>query len=228
GAFPNLLASIVINGARAYVPNSGSSPEPPLRFNVNVQSLLSVFDTTTDQDTGQTLNMNRGIDLDLPDGLKPAEGRDNTETMVPSVPVDIDCNAQTNSCWVVSQGSDFIIRVDFDNNGAPTVNAPTAAGPFPVSPVARIFTIDPADPLRAGRNPCGIAISANGLHAYVVCPTTRDVVVMDLAARAVLQRVRSSELPAPGTAAETVRRGKIDFFTSRPPWSNRGWGGCGS
>mgnify|MGYP003694001039 CR=1 FL=1 len=33
----------------------------------------------------------------------------------------------------------------FDANGKPTINAPTAAGPFAVSPVTRIFTIDPAN-----------------------------------------------------------------------------------
>ena len=228
GAFPNMLLSIAIKGTRAYVPSLGASPEPPLRLNLNVQSLLSVFDTTTDHEQGQALNMNRGINFDLPDGLMPAQIRDNTERMFPSAPVDIDCNDDLNTCWVVSQGSDFIVRVDFDSTGVPTINAPTAAGPQPVSPVARIFTIDPADAQRSGRNPRGIAIAPNGLHAYVVCPTTRDVIVIDLAARSVLQRVRSSELPPVGSLADTVRKGKIDFFTSRPPWSDRGWGGCWS
>jgi len=44
----------------------------------------------------------------------------------------------------------------------------------------------------------------------------------------VLQRARSADLPLAGSIAEQVRRGKIDFFTSRPPWSDRGWGGCWS
>ena len=59
---------------------------------------------------------------------------------------------------MVSQGSDFIVRMSFDGQNRPTINAPTAAGPFEVSPVTRIYTIDTADPTRSGRNPRGIAL----------------------------------------------------------------------
>ena len=44
GAFPNMLQSIALFNGRGFVPNSAASPEPPLRFNLNVQSLVSVFD----------------------------------------------------------------------------------------------------------------------------------------------------------------------------------------
>jgi DNA-binding beta-propeller fold protein YncE len=230
GAFPNMLLSVAIVGNRAFFPSSAASPEPPLRFNANVQSLLSVADTVVDQETADTFNLNRGINFDLPAGLLDAQIRDNTDRMFPSAPVDIDCaGGATPACWVVSQGSDFIVRVDGVGDGeTPTINAPTAAGGVDPSPVERIYTIDPQDPLNSGRNPRGIAVDANGTRAYVSCPTTRDVVVMDLANRTVLQRARSSELPSPGSLEETVRRGKIDFFTSRPFWSDRGWGGCWS
>jgi len=227
GAFPNLLQSIAIFDGRGLVPNSAASPEPPLRFNLNVQSLVSVFDINTNSElTDQTFNMNRGINFDLPAGLLDAQVRDNTDRMFPSVPVDIDCSTATGACWVVSQGSDFIVRMDFDG-GKPTVHAPTGPGPFAQSPVTRIFTIDPANATSSGRNPRGIVLDADGTHGYVVCPTTRDVVVADLVGNTVLQRVRSSELPT-DPAQLSVLRGKIDFFTSRPFWSDRGWGGCAS
>jgi hypothetical protein len=96
-----------------------------------------------------------------------------------------------------------------------------------VSPVVRIFTIDPANATSSGRNPRGIALSADGTHAYVTCPTTRDVIVADLVGNTVQQRVRSSELPTDATKL-SILHGKIDFFTSRPFWSDRGWGGCWS
>ena len=228
GAFPNLLQSIALFDGRGFVPNSAASPEPPLRFNLNVQSLVSVFDAGTSSELAdQTFNMNRGINLDLPAGLLDAQVRDNTDRMFPSVPVDIDCSTATGSCWVVSQGSDFIVRMDFDAAGKPTIHAPTAPGPFPQSPVTRIFTIDPANATSSGRNPRGIVLDAAGTHGYVVCPTTRDVVVADLVGNTVVQRVRSSELPT-DPAQLSILRGKIDFFTSRPFWSDRGWGGCAS
>jgi YVTN family beta-propeller protein len=226
GAFPNMLQSIVLFGDRGFVPSTAASPEPPLRFNINVQSLLSVFEIDSNQEIGdQTFNMNRGINFDLPAGLLDAQIRDNTERMFPSVPVDIDCAEATNQCWVVSQGSDFIVRMDFDATGKPTINAPTAPGPFEVSPVVRIFTIDPADPTRSGRNPRGIVLNAAGTRGYVVCPTTRDVIVADLVANTKLQRIRSSNLPT-NALQQSILRGKIDFFTSRPFWSDRGWANC--
>jgi YVTN family beta-propeller protein len=228
GAFPNLLQSIVIFDGRGFVPNSAASPEPPLRFNLNVQSLVSVFDVGTNQEiANQTFNMNRGINFDLPAGLLDAQIRDNTQRMFPSAPVDIDCSEATHTCWVVSQGSDFIVRMDFDGTGKPTINAPTAPGPFAVSPVVRIFTIDPANATSSGRNPRGIVLNAAGTRAYVDCPTTRDVIVADLAGNTVMQRVRSSDLPT-DPLDQSILRGKIDFFTSRPFWSDRGWGGCWS
>src|SRR5262245_56608923 len=152
GAFPNLLQSIALFGGRGLVPNSAASPEPPLRFNLNVQSLVSVFDTGSNSElVDQTFNMNRGINFDLPPGLLDAQIRDNTDRLFPSVPVDIDCSDATGRCWVVSQGSDFIVRMDFDTAGKPTINAPTAPGPFAQSPVTRIFTIDPANATSSGR-----------------------------------------------------------------------------
>jgi YVTN family beta-propeller protein len=228
GAFPNLLQSIALFDGRGFLPNSAASPEPPLRFNVNVQSLVSVFDVASNQELGdQTFNMNRGINFDVPAGLVEAQIRDNTDRLFPSAPVDIDCSEVTGKCWVVSQGSDFIVRMDFDDTGKPTINAPTAAGPFATSPVVRILTIDPMNATTSGRNPRGIVLSPDGTHGYVTCPTTRDVVVADLVGNAVLQRVRSSDLPT-DPLGQSVLRGKIDFFTSRPFWSDRGWGGCWS
>ena len=228
GAFPNLLQSIAIFDGRGFVPNSGASPEPPLRFNLNVQSLVSVFDVATNQElTAQTFNMNRGINFDVPAGLLEAQVRDNTDRLFPSAPVDIDCSEATGKCWVVSQGSAFIVRMDFDGTGKPTINAPTAAGPFATSPVVRILTIDPMNATSSGRNPRGIALNVDGTRGYVSCPTTRDVIVADLVGNTVLQRVRSAELPT-DLLELSVLRGKIDFFTARPFWSDRGWGGCWS
>ena len=212
---------------RARTPRA--SPEPPLRFNLNVQSLVSVFDISDQQELAdQTFNMNRGINFDLPAGLLDAQIRDNTDRLFPSVPVDIDCSEATGACWVVSQGSDFIVRMDFDGTGKPTINAPTAPGPFAHEPGRRASSPSiPPNATSSGRNPRGIVLDADGTHGYVVCPTTRDVVVADLVGNTVLQRVRSSELPT-DPLEQSILRGKIDFFTSRPFWSDRGWGGCAS
>ena len=99
--------------------------------------------------------------------------------------------------------------------GKPTINAPTAAGPFAASPVTRIFTIDPANATSSGRNPRGIVLDADGTHGYVVCPTTRDVVVADLVGNTVLQRVRSSELPTdPAQLEHPARQDRLLHLAS--------------
>jgi hypothetical protein len=153
--------------------------------------------------------MNRGINFDLPAGLLDAQVRDNTDP-VPVVPVDIDCSTATGACWVVSQGNDFIVRMDFEGR-KPTVHAPTGPGPFAQSPV--IFTIDPANATSSGRNPRGIVLDADSTHGYVVCPTTRDVVVADRRQHRP-QRVRSSELRPIGAAQRPARQDRLLHLAS--------------
>ena len=47
GAYPNQLNNIALKGSFVYVPNTGASPNGPVRFDVNTQSLLSVIDRAT-------------------------------------------------------------------------------------------------------------------------------------------------------------------------------------
>src|SRR4030095_8002387 len=63
GAYPNQLNNIAIRGNFAYLPNTGASPNGPVRFDVNTQSLLSVFDRTTNTDAGKTINMHKAVSL---------------------------------------------------------------------------------------------------------------------------------------------------------------------
>ena len=133
GAFPNLLQSIALFNGRGFVPNSAASPEPPLRFNLNVQSLVSVFDATSNAEvTDQTFNMNRGINFDVPAGLLDAQVRDNTDRLFPSVPVDIDCSSATGACWVVSQGSELHRPHGLRRHGQ--ADDPRADGPGAIRP----------------------------------------------------------------------------------------------
>jgi YVTN family beta-propeller protein len=110
GAFPNLLQSIVLFDGRGFIPNSAASPEPPLRFNLNVQSLMSVFDLSSNQELGaQTFNMNRGINFRS--ASRPA-GRADPRQHRAHVPIPrrwtSTARRRPGKCWVVSQGSDFV------------------------------------------------------------------------------------------------------------------------
>ena len=99
GAFPNLLQSVVIAGSRADLPNTASSPNGPFKFNVNVQGFLSVFDITTDTDSGQTINMNNGV-----------ENEDPAVKLFITNPIAIAFKRSGKEGWVVSAATNRIIR----------------------------------------------------------------------------------------------------------------------
>ncbi|MBI3368484.1 MAG: hypothetical protein HY021_08595, partial [Burkholderiales bacterium] len=61
GAYPNQLANVAIKGNFAYLPNTGASPNGPVRFDVNTHSLLSAINRTARLDAGQTINLHRAV-----------------------------------------------------------------------------------------------------------------------------------------------------------------------
>ena len=116
--------------------------------------------------------------------------------------------------------------MDFDGTGKPTINAPTAPGPFAVSPVVRIFTIDPAEPDQLGAQPARHRPQRRRHARLRRLPDDPRRHRRGSgrqhrpAARPLLRACRPIRLE------QSILRGKIDFFTSRPFWSDRGWGGC--
>jgi YVTN family beta-propeller protein len=219
GAFPNLLQGIVIAGNRGYVPNTASSPNGPFRFNVNVQGFLSVFDIQTDTDSGQTINMNSGVQFE-PQNVK----------LFITNPIAIAFLSGGTEGWVVSAATNRIIKVQLDANGTPTINPPKFAGD--VDGIVRV---------EVGLNPQGIVLNSTGTRAYVENFISRDVSVVDISAATPFQikRIPSAGLPAAGTREFIVHRGHELFntsigpagtvATSLPPsgrMSDSGWGSC--
>jgi YVTN family beta-propeller protein len=222
GAFPNLLESIVIKGDRAYLANVGSSPNGPFRFNVNIQALLSVFDTSTDTDSGQTINMNRGVQFE-PIGVR----------LFNTTPIALAFKHNSDEGYVIAAGIDRLVRVELNASGAPTINPPSAAG----APTGIIR-------VPVGKHPQGIVINSTDTRAYVFNYISRDVSVVDVAtgsatANTEIARVSSASLPAPGTLDEIIHHGKELFNTSIGPagtvtdslppagrMSDLGWGNC--
>jgi YVTN family beta-propeller protein len=214
GAFPSLMQSIVIKGERAYLPSIGASPNGPFRFNVNVQAFLSVFDITTDQDSGQTINMNSGI-----------QNESQATKLFLSHPHALAFKQAATEGFVVAKGINQIIRVELDANGTPTVNAPT--------PVR----------VNVGADPRGIVFNSTDTRAYVMNFISRDMTVVNISnglSPSVLGTVAQSDLlPTPGSLEADVHRGKELFNAaigpagttgaSLPPagrMSNAGWGSC--
>jgi len=222
GAFPNLLQSIVIKGNKAYLPNTASSPNGPVRFNVNVQAFLSVFDTSSNLDSNQTINMNSGIQFE-------AVGK----RLFATNPIAIAFKHNSDVGYVVSAATNRIIKVELDSNGKPTINAPTSAG-------------DPGNIIRVevGKNPQGIVINSTDTRAYVFNYISRDVSVVDIESgspteNTEIARIDSSHLPPANSFEAILLRGNELFNTSIGPagtqdnalppagrMSDFGWGSC--
>ncbi len=237
GAFPNLLENIFIRGDIAYIPNTCSSPNGPFRFNVNVQSCLSTVDVDEDVEAFATLNMNVGVNFE-PAGIK----------LFNTNPVAIAFKRSAPEGFVVLGATDRLLRVTLDASGLPSINPPAKAGD--PSDIVRIPLKDPREMLLAdpndtigGKNPRGLVLNSTDTRAYVMDFVSRDVAVVDISGDPLqyrtLARMPSAALPAPGSDAAIVLRGKQLFNSAIGPegalanstrpsgrMSDTGWGTC--
>lgn len=202
GASPNMLQAIAIKGNRAYLPNTCASADGPVRFNVNIQSCLSVLDTTTDAEgqaggVSQTINMNRGINFEV------ADPANELKRLFLAVPWAVAFKSRANEGYAVSMSSNVVVKVRLDAAGTPTIDAPKAAGE--AGGIVRILV---------GQGPRGIAINGADTRAYVANENSRDLSVIDLATDTVIATVPTSALPAAGTDEARRLIGKAIFDSS--------------
>ena len=113
GAYPNQLANVAIKGNFAFLPNTGASPNGPVRFNVNTQSLLSVINRGALSDAGQTINMHRAV-----------EEQSNPDKLFITQPWAIAFKNFADQGYVVSAASNHLVKVAINaSTGAATVLA---------------------------------------------------------------------------------------------------------
>ena len=221
GAYPNQLNNIAIKGHFAYVPNTGASPNGPVRFNVNTQSLLHVINRTAAADAHHTINMHLAV----------AQQASPTRRFV-TQPWAMAFKHGTGEGYVVSAASNIVVKVATDpTSGAATV----LSDPLDTTRVLQIPT---------GSNPRGIVVSDDDMRAYVMNYISRDVTVVDLTGprESVIATVPSAALPAPGTLQNKIHIGKelyntsVGVFDPATPggaaivgrMSAAGWGSCAS
>jgi len=182
-AFPNQLTAIAgkrVNGTnRIYTFATGTSPTGPLRFNVNVQSLVSLIQGL--DDAGQTANINDEIRLEntsaFPDGTP--------KHRFASMPWGIAFYNNSNRALGVSSASDYVVVMDFDQNGRAIIDRDPDLGAGKTN-IARIFTgtVREPNPERSvfvdGKAPRGIVINPSDTRAYTFNYVSRDVTILDL------------------------------------------------
>lgn len=216
-AYPNQLQSIVLKNGRGYLPNVAASPEGPVKFNVDTQAFLSVFDVAAKSElAGGTINLHAAV---------------KAQTFKPKLflanPWAIDFKHAANEGYVVSAASDVLVKITLDDNGIPTVVSVPADGD-----TTKVLTIE------VGKNPRGVVVNNADTRAYVANYISKDVSVIDLAAspEAEVARIQSADLPAAGSDGEKFLLGNELFNSSRGEFdegvaerlSNEGWQACSS
>lgn len=196
GAYPNLLYSALIRGNKLYVLSLGSQPEPPVRFNVNVQALFAVVDRTKEtvgkHDVTQNLNAQIGQETE------PEDPAGSLQRAFLNDVVAMEADREGRQFFVLSRGGNYLLRAEANQNGELDIGAP--------NDVIRLQT---------GNIPSGVVVDSRATRAYTNNEVNSSVTSIDLVSNQVITRdIASSTPPAAGTEAHRALLGKLLFFTA--------------
>ncbi len=193
GAFPNQLASALIRGGKVFLPNIGAGPEPPVKFNVNVQALVNVVDAKTlAENANLTVNLNAEVKAET----APANPTASLDKLFGNDIVAIDADRAGKVFLIVSRGGNFVFRASLNDQGKLTLG----------SPVTRFQT---------GNLPDGVVVSGDGARAYAYNEVGLSVTAINLQNNSVPDRdIATATPPAPGSFQHAVLTGKLAFFTA--------------
>ncbi len=231
--YPNQLWSCIIRNNRLYVPNIGASPEPPVRFNVNVQALVHVADTASSTEVANLhVNLNNAVAAERAVTPDDQEVAGNLAGLFGNDLVDIDATSDGDTILIVSRGGNYVFRASLDNDGRVDLSPPD---------IIRIGT---------GNLPNGVVINSDGTRAYTNNEIGFSVTAIDLSRNEpITLDIPSSAPPPPGSDDHRVLLGKLVFFTAlgvpnndifgtpirnivpldeRGKASDNAWSGCGS
>jgi YVTN family beta-propeller protein len=195
GAFPNQLYSALIRNNQLFVTTIAAAPEPPVRFNVNVQSLVYSVNTATLQESlAGPVNLNSQIALET----QPAVPTTSLGRLFGGDIVAVDANQGGTTFLFVSRGGDYVLRAQIVG-GQLSIGAPGNVVRF-----------------RTGHTPTGVVFSRDGSNrAYTNNEVGRSVSVLNLNTSSVVARdIESTALPQIGSYDHNVLMGKLVFFTS--------------
>ena len=195
GAFPNQLHAALIRGNRLYLPNIGAAPEPPVKFDVNVQALVHVVDADA---LSELTNLHVNLNAKIKNEPVPSDPT-SLDKLFGNDIVAIDANRDGTDFLIVSRGGNYVIRAGLDANGKLDIGAPDNVVRFQV-----------------GNIPTGLVMSKDGRRAYVNNEVNASVSILNLANNTVATRdVSSATLPDPGSFAHGVQGG-IGFASDAP------------
>lgn len=203
--FPNQLFAALIRNNRLFIPNIGAQPEPPIRFNVNVQALVHVVNTAARaEDTAAHVNINDQIKLET----QPDPAVENTvlTRLFGGDMIAIDADQAGNNFVLLSRGGNYVMKATIRADGRLNLNIiPVGAGLVPANAVR----------FQTGNLPTGLVVTRDFTRCYTNNEISTSVTAINLQNNTVINRdIDSSEPPAPGTYEHGVRVGKLVFFTA--------------
>jgi len=195
--FPNQISGLTLDRRRRllFVPSIGVSPEPPIRFDLNVQALVSVVDLKTNTENPTlTTNLNNLVQVENQPAGPPFNGTLQRAFMGDTVAMAV----HEDTALFVSRAGSFVLRGSLNEQGQISLNnsAQNPAVRFPV-----------------GNIPDGITISPDGKRAYVNANVDGTISVLDLENNVTLSEFSSTQLPVVGTEEHDLRLGRLAFFT---------------
>lgn len=193
--YPNQLYSLLIRGPLLYVPNIGAQPEPPVRFNLNVQGLVGVLDRVDDVEAALTVNLNQQVLRET----APAAGVESLDRLFLNDIVAVDADRGGRDFLIVSRGGNYVARAKLAEDGTLTM----------------LDANDKALRLQTGNLPSGVVMSRDGKRAYANNDINTSISALDLEQNTVLARdIEASAALAPGTNAHRIALGELAFFTA--------------
>jgi len=195
--YPNMLFGALVRGSLLYVPNVGAQPEPPVRFNVNVQGLVGVVNRVTGVETDRTLNLNAQVFKET----QPPAGEEtkSLDRLFLNDLVALDADRRGKQFLFVSRGANYVLRAEVGQDGK--LNILDAA--------------NKATRFQTGNLPSGVVMSRDGKRAYTDNELNTSITAIALDTNAVLARdIESSTPPEPGSPEHRRLFGKLAFFTA--------------
>lgn len=194
GAFPNQLHAALIRNGQMFLPSIGAAPEPPVKFNVNVQALVHAIDTNFLQELpANHVNLNAQIKAEV----QPADPTASLARLFGNDIVAVDADPAGENFYFVSRGGNYVIRAKLVD-GKLNIGAPDNVVRF-----------------QTGHIPTGIAVSDDGKRAYTNNEVGRSVSVLNLAGNNVIARdIASTGLPQVGSFEHNALMGKLVFHTA--------------
>ncbi len=195
--YPNMLFGALLRGSLLYVPNVGAQPEPPVRFNVNVQGLVGVLNRVKGAETDRSLNLNAQVFKET----QPPAGEEtkSMDRLFLNDLVALDADRRGKEFLFVSRGANYVLRAKVGQDGK--LNILDAA--------------NKATRFQTGNLPSGVVMSRDGKRAYTNNELNTSITAIALDSGEVLARdIESSTPPAPGTVEHRRLFGKLAFFTA--------------